>query len=73
MNSGRFKLLGEILIREGHCTLAQVNEARRSQLNRHTLAPVSGKLPLFGEVVVQLGYVTPKQIEEALRLQAGRD
>lgn len=62
MNSDRLKLLGEILVHQGHCTLTQVNEARRIQLFTRSKRPL-------GQILVAMGAVRPEQVEEARRRQ----
>lgn len=57
----RHRLIGEILCDLGFLTLAQINEARRAQMERP-----ENKL---GEHLLGLGYITPQQLEQGLQKQ----
>jgi len=54
-------LLGEILIKEGYCTIEDIREALKRQEN--------GDNRRVGEILLDMGAITLEQLENALRMQ----
>jgi len=54
-------LLGEILIKEGYCTIEDIRKALKRQEN--------GDNRRVGEILLDMGAITLEQLENALRLQ----
>ncbi|MDO8692197.1 MAG: hypothetical protein Q7R39_19670 [Dehalococcoidia bacterium] len=61
------RLLGDLLIESGACTLPQLYEG----LRKASEIVSRGEYRPIGEILVELGYVSIEQLEAALSIQDG--